>query len=380
MTTPIALCGARVFDGKDLLADRAVLITDDRVEMVSVAEVPEGCQRQVLTGGILMPGFVDLQVNGGGGVMFNDAPTVETLRTMAEAHARLGTRGLLPTLITDTPEVTRAAIAAVSEAIAQGVPGILGLHLEGPHLDPVRKGAHDGTLIRPMRDTDLSELIAAAAQLPNLMVTLAPESVTAAQVSALAEAGVIVSLGHSDADYETARATFAAGARLCTHLFNAMSPLVSRAPGVVGAALNDGGTAAGLIADGIHVHPATIRAALAAKQGPGEIFLVTDAMATAGSEIAAFTLNGRTIQRAEGRLTLADDTLAGADLSMARAVQVMIEDVGDAPAKALARATSIPAGVLRDARGAGGWPKTIRDLIYLTEGYEVRAVNNLIGG
>ncbi|MEW9921076.1 N-acetylglucosamine-6-phosphate deacetylase [Marimonas sp. MJW-29] len=373
-----ALVGAGIFDGARLLAHHAVLIGDGAPRVIPEVGLPRYCQRIALEGGTLMPGFVDLQVNGGGGVMFNDNPSVETLRIMSEAHRGLGTRAFLPTLITDTPAIVRAAIDTVAEAIACGVPGVVGLHLEGPHLSVARKGAHEGALIRPMQDADLEELVAAAALLPNLMVTVAPEAVTDAQISTLAAAGVIVSLGHSDTEYESAMAAFGAGARCATHLFNAMSQMGSRTPGLVGAALDCGAAHAGLIADGIHVHPASIRAALGAKQGPGQIFLVTDAMACAGSEIAAFTLNGRRIERADGRLQLADGTLAGADLSMARALQVMIENVGEAPAKALARATSIPAGVLRDARGAGRWPEDIGGLIHLRADYSVTAASDLL--
>lgn len=373
MTAP-AYVGAQVFDGTTLFDDHAVLIDGTCPGIIPRAEVPAECAVRMLDGGTLMPGFVDLQVNGGGGVMLGDDPSVETLRTMAAAHHKLGTRAFLPTLITDTHAKTLRAIAAVASAIDANVPGIIGLHLEGPHLDPRRKGAHDASLIRPMQETDLHLLLGAAQRLPNLMVTLAPESATLAQIKMLSAAGVIVSLGHSDADYESAMAAFDVGARCTTHLFNAMSPLSSRAPGLVGATIDSTATMAGLIADGIHVHPATIRAALAAKRGPGEIFLVTDAMATTGSEITGFTLGHRDIQRANGQLTLADGTLAGADLSMARALQVMIKEVGDDPAKAFARATSIPARLLREPFGAGGWPDSAEGLVYLSPDFEVQTL------
>ncbi|MFK7836710.1 MAG: N-acetylglucosamine-6-phosphate deacetylase [Sulfitobacter sp.] len=373
-----ALVGARVFDGRQLCSDQAVVLDGLNPTCMPIAHVPADMARITLKGGIILPGFVDLQVNGGGGVMFNSAPTCATLETIAQAHAPLGTRAFLPTLITDTPEVTTAAIDAVERAIAKGVPGILGLHLEGPHLSVARKGAHDGALIRAMTVQDLQELLSAAERLPNLMVTLAPESVTQAQISTLSQAGVCVSLGHTDCDYDTAMRAFAAGATCSTHLFNAMSGLTSRAPGLVGATLDALQASAGLIADGIHVHPATIRAALAAHRAPGEIFLVTDAMASAGSGITRFDLNGRTIERNQGRLTLEDRTLAGADLSMARAVQVMVQDAGDPLERALARATSIPASLLRRPDGAGTWPDSIDDLIYLGPDYTVSSVRDLM--
>lgn len=342
--------GAEIHDGKHLHPGKMLaLMQDGSRRILTTEEVPEGTATERLAAGVLCPGFVDLQVNGGGGVMFNDSPDVATLRRIAEAHRRTGVAGFLPTLITDTPATTEAAIDAAEAAIAEDVPGIIGLHLEGPHLSIARKGAHDGALIRPMTDGDLALILRAAARLPNLMVTVAPESTSNAQIRTMTEAGVIVSLGHSDADYETCMAAFDAGACCVTHLFNAMSQMGNRAPGLVGAALACEGVHAGLIADGIHVHPASMRNALAAK-GKG-IFLVSDAMATAGSDITCFTLNGREVYRANGQLTLADGTLAGADLEMGRAVYTLIHAVGEPLEIALARAISGPLALLRDHMG-----------------------------
>ncbi len=332
----------QIFDGTTLR--RGVLLVDGGVVAGVVDVAPAGVPVADL-GGILCPGFVDLQVNGGGGVMLRDA---DTLRQMAQAHARLGTTSFLPTLITDTPAQTRRVVDAVASG---GVAGIVGLHLEGPHLSVARKGAHAAGLIRAMRDDDLAFLCAAGARVGRLMVTVSPESVTPAQIATLARAGVIVALGHSDCSYETAQEYVAAGATVATHLFNAMSQMTAREPGLVGAVLTDGQLDAGLIADGVHVHPATIRAALAAKAGPGEVFLVTDGMAVAGTLDTEFTLNGRVIHRREGRLTLADGTLAGADLDFAMAIGVMVDRVGVPLAQALAMATRIPARVAGVAAG-----------------------------
>jgi len=332
-----------IFDGRNL-GPGVLAVEDGRVAGILPAP-PADARVTDLGPGIVAPGFVDLQVNGGDGVMLNDAPNVATLERMAAAHAGLGATSIFPTLITDTPEQVRATVAAVEAAVAAGVPGIAGLHLEGPHLSLARKGAHDPALIRPMGDEDLAFLIEAARRVPRLMVTLAPESVGHGQIAALAGAGVIVALGHTDASYATCRDAAEAGARVVTHLFNAMSQLGNREPGLVGATLDSGALSAGLIADGIHVHPAAIRAALKAKRGPGAVFLVSDAMAPAGSAITSFELNGREIRRAEGRLTLADGTLAGADLDLAGALRVMTRDVGVALDQALAMATSVPARV-----------------------------------
>jgi N-acetylglucosamine-6-phosphate deacetylase len=291
----------------------------------------------------VVPGFIDLQVNGGGGVLFNNQPDVDAIRTICAAHARFGTTALLPTLITDTPDITLAAVASGVVAAQQQVPGFLGLHLEGPHLSLARKGTHDPALIRPMTELDLARLLDAARQLPNLLCTVAAETVTPQQIAAMSAAGVVVSIGHSDARYDIANAAFGAGATMATHLFNAMSQLGNREPGVVGAALSAPTVWAGLIADGIHVHPASIDLALRAKQGPGRIFLVTDAMSQTGTDIQSLTLNGRTITRSDGALRLADGTLAGADLDMIDAVEFMHSRIGLPLEEALRMASLYPA-------------------------------------
>lgn len=336
-----------LFDGERLHFDQIMTFRNGILAALEPEETTE-IEGQVidLNGDILCPGFVDLQVNGGGGVMLNDDPSVDSIRQIAEAHRRLGVASLLPTLITDTPEKTMAAVAAAIKAVRAGVPGVAGLHLEGPHLSVARKGAHDGALIRPMEDADLTMLIAAAEQLPCLKVTLAPESVSQQQVQALSDAGILVSLGHSNADFQTCQRYATAGARCVTHLFNAMSQLGSREPGLVGAALATGGLSAGLIADGIHVHPEVIRAAWAAKKAPGQIFLVSDAMAVAGTDQAAFELEGRRITRTDGRLTLEDGTLAGADLDLTTAIRNLVTRAGVPLQEALAAATTYPASLI----------------------------------
>ena len=363
--------GGPIFDGQELLDGHALRLEAGAVAALDREDwvAPDG-EIVDLAGDILAPGYVDLQVNGGDGVMFNDDPSVATLARMAAAHRRLGTAAILPTLITDTPDHSRAAIAAVEAAVAEGVAGIAGLHLEGPHLSLARKGAHDPALIRRMTEDDLAALVDAAGRLPLLMMTIAPENVTLDQARALAQAGVLLSLGHTDTDYDTCLAYAAAGVRCVTHLFNAMRQLGNRDPGVVGAALDARGLSAGLIADGIHVHPAGMRAAFAAKRGPGEIYLVSDAMAPAGTDIESFELNGRTITRADGRLTLADGTLAGADLDLTRALKILTEDVGLPLENALRAATSIPARIAGIAAGT---------LAAGTSGPVIRIAGNLAG-
>ena len=333
--------GADVFDGTVLHRGASVVVDSGIVSQILPAGATASGAVERLAGGILAPGFIDLQVNGGGGWQVDGRATAAKLADLCAVHARLGATGILPTLITDTPQATAAVIAAGVAAV--GVPGFLGLHLEGPHLDPRRKGAHDPALIRPMAEADLARLLEAAALLPALMLTVAPEAVTPDQIGRLAAAGVVVSLGHSDCDAGTARQAEAAGARCATHLFNAMSQLGNREPGLVGAVLS-GSMAAGMIADGLHVAPATMRVALAARDKG--IFLVSDCMGVAGTDATELRLGGRRILRQGGRLVLEDGTLAGADLTLDRAVGVLVREVGVAPERALAMATSVPAAVI----------------------------------
>jgi N-acetylglucosamine-6-phosphate deacetylase len=344
MTALTAITGARIFDGDLWHEHHALVIEDGKVAAIALLrDVPAEAHIVPMDGLSLVPGFVDLQVNGGGGVLLNEQRDVEGIRTICAAHARFGTTALLPTLITDTPEVTEEAIAAGLAARAAAVPGFLGLHLEGPHLSIARKGAHDPALIRPMEEADLERTVTARKGLEALLTTLAPENASNEQIARLASAGVTVSLGHSDSGYATATAAVEAGAQVVTHLFNAMSQLGNREPGMVGATLDLGHVSAGLIADGFHVHPAAIRTALRAKRGPGRIFLVTDAMSPMGTDMTSFFLNGREIFREGGRLTLADGTLAGADIDMASCVRYMRDTVGIELEEALRMASLYPA-------------------------------------
>lgn len=353
--------GATLFDGEVLAP--GVLAVEQGVIVAPPADA-DGWQVIDLPGGVLAPGFVDLQVNGGGGVMVDGSATIASLRALCDVHASLGATAILPTLITDTPQATRAVLDAGMRAARAQVPGFFGLHLEGPHLDPLRKGAHDPALIRPMDSGDLSTLCEAARHLPVLLVTLAPASVSLEQIATLTAAGVRVGLGHADCTHAQAMAAHEAGARLVTHLFNAMSPLTGRQPGLVGAALA-ADFDVGLIADGLHVAPESIALALAAKRA-GRVFLVSDAMAVAGTQATGFALGGRWITRFGGRLTLADGTLAGADLTLARAVGVMAGPVGVPLAQALAMATRLPAEAVGMGHRLGRLlPGRAADLVHL---------------
>lgn len=326
-----------VFDGVQMHQGAALEIDAGRVSAITTGAAMD------LGAGLIVPGFLDLQVNGGGGLQVGADTDAGALAAICRTQIGLGTTGCLPTLITDTPQVTRRVIDAGIAAAKAGIAGFLGLHLEGPHLDPRRKGAHDAGLIRPMGAEDLALLLWAAQELPALMLTLAPESVRSDQIAALTQAGVIVSLGHTDCTAEMAQKAMAAGARCATHLFNAMSQLTNRAAGMVGAVLAGDGFA-GLIADGIHVDATTMRVALAAKTSG--IFLVSDCMALTGSDLHAFDLGGRRILRGDGRLTLKDGTLAGADLTLVQAVDRVTRLAGISQERALSMASLIPAQVL----------------------------------
>ena len=376
MSAHVALRSRRIFDGAAWHADAAVLVDGAVISGIcSNAAIPREFVPAPGIHDLIAPGFIDLQVNGGGGILFNDQPNVEGIRTICEAHRPFGTTTLLPTLITDNRETTRAALAAGIDAARAAVTGFGGIHLEGPHLSVTRRGAHSAELVRPMDEEDVEALIDVRRHLPALMITCAPESVTLEQVARLVEGGIRVSLGHSDCSYDVAAAHVDAGASMVTHLFNAMSPFGHREPGLAGAALDCGALHAGLISDGIHVHPAAMRAALRAKSAPGRIFLVTDAMATIGTDLDSFELNGRHVYRRDGRLTLEDGTLAGADIDMAASVRFAHRAVGLELGEAIAMASRYPAIAL----GIDGQKGSIRagklaDLIALDDALEVRRV------
>lgn len=369
-----AISGARIFDGESLLEGRALVFSSAGIEaIVSARNIPEECEIIPADGQILAPGLVDLQVNGGGGLLFNNAPDVEGLRTICAAQIRFGVTALLPTLITDRPDVLRAAVEAGKAAWEVGVPGYLGLHLEGPHLSLARKGTHDPALIRPMETEDCDYLVENAGSFGVGLLTVAPENVTRQQVARLKAAGYIVSLGHTDTSCAVAREYRFAGASMATHLFNAMSPLAHREPGMVGAVLSDGGFSCGMIADGYHVDPVAMGIALKAKAGPGKIFLVSDAMSVTGTDLQSFELNGRMIYRKHGRLTLADGTLAGADTDLLSCVKNVRDVLGVPLEEALRMASLYPAEAV-GARSKGRLkPGADADMILLSEDLTLNA-------
>lgn len=318
------IANAQIFDGETLHTNHALIIENDTIiELLPHAELPPNIHVELdLSGNFLVPGFIDLQVNGGAGVMFNNDPSVAGLKQIMQGHRSFGTTSMMPTLITDSYTVMRQAIAAVEQAITEGVPGILGIHLEGPFLNPARKGAHDDGKFCVIDEQGLA--IISSLNKGKTIVTIAPELSSTNMISQIREKGIVVCAGHSAANYDEACKGLAAGVTGFTHLYNAMTPLLSREPGMVGAALNDENSWFGIIADGFHMHPAAFRVAVAAKQKGGAV-LVTDAMATVGASDNSFVLDGQTIYAVDGRCTNAAGSLAGSDLDMNTAVKNAIK-------------------------------------------------------
>jgi N-acetylglucosamine-6-phosphate deacetylase len=365
-------CGARLFDGKRFLDNHALVVDEVAISaLVAFKDRPRGCDEIDLGGGILAPGFIDWQINGGGGVLFNAEPTVEAIARIAAAHRREGVTSFLPTVVTDAPDVLAEALTAARKAHVR-VPGALGVHVEGPFIDPRRKGVHPPQWIRSMREKDAEALIAMRAGA--MVVTLAPASAPLELIKRLAQSGIIVSLGHSDATAEEAGAVFDAGVRVATHLYNAMSQLTGRAPGVVGAVLADPRVVCGLIADGEHAHPAAYRAAFAAK-GPRGIALISDAMPPAAGGPDVFELQGRRMTRVGHKLVDENGTLAGAAITMRDAVRYVVKTLGLPLAHALTMATLTPARLLGVEDRVGRLaPRRHADLVHLTDALDVARV------
>ncbi len=346
----IALTGARVFDGTRIVDGHSVVIDGERIAgLVADGDLPAGTAVRKVEG-LLAPGFIDVQVNGGGGVLFNDERTAQGIAAIGAAHRPYGTTGFLPTFITDTREHMREAIAAARQALQAGVPGVLGIHIEGPFLSSERKGVHDVNLFREMEEDDIALVI--SLDVGRTLMTVAPERVPPEAIARLVKAGVVVSAGHTAASYETVMAARAAGLSGFTHLFNAMPPLAGRAPGPVGAALDDPASYVGIIADLFHVSAASLRIAIAA-HGWERMVLVTDAMPSVGSDLTDFLIDGNVITRKDGRLLRGDGTIAGSDLDMATAVRNCVQVLGLPLEAALAMASRAPADYLRlgDERG-----------------------------
>jgi N-acetylglucosamine-6-phosphate deacetylase len=346
-----AFRNGRIFTGSGFETGRTLLVRDERIEALVSASTVHGADRIVDLGGrTLVPGFIDTQVNGGGGVLFNEDPSVASIVAIGEAHRRFGTTGFLPTLISDDLHVVERAIAAVREAISRRVPGVLGIHIEGPFLAHEKRGVHDASKLRTI-DAEALRLLTT----PHggvTLVTLAPEETTPESIRALTAAGVIVSAGHTNATYDELQPAFASGLRGFTHLFNAMTGLGSREPGAVGAALDNEDCWCGMIVDGHHVHAATLKIALRAKRHD-RFLLVTDAMPSVGADSTGFQLQGRHISVRGDRIVDEEGRLAGAHLDMTSAVRNAVRLLGLDLADAVRMASANPAAFLRLSDDSG---------------------------
>jgi len=373
----LAFTNGRILTDRGFETDVTVLVEDGHIVAVVPGPPPKDAEVIDLAGRYLVPGFIDTQVNGGGDVLFNDEPTVEGLHRIAAAHRRYGTTGMLPTLISDDVEVMRRAIDATRDALAQQVPGVLGVHLEGPYLNAARKGVHDPSKFHTPDAAEL-DLVASLGKDGVTLVTLAPERFDATTLRALAQRGVVIAAGHTAANYEQLRDGFANGITGITHLFNAMTPMNSREPGAVGAALENPDAWCGLIVDGFHVHDATLRVAIAARPR-GKMMLVTDAMPPVGGEREAFSLYGVEMICRDGQCTTADGTLAGSALDMASAVRNTVQRLGLPLEEACRMASQYPAEFI----GLGGdlgriAPGYRADLVVLDDALQVQ--DSWIGG
>jgi N-acetylglucosamine-6-phosphate deacetylase len=373
----LALVNGQVMTDRGLEHGLAVVLVADRiVSVVAESELQADLPRLDLDGDRLLPGFIDIQVNGGGGVLFNDSPTPQAIAAIGAAHRRFGTTGFLPTLISDELAIVGSALEAAKAAMAAATPGVLGVHIEGPFLNTAQKGIHDATKFRSMDDDSLALFTSLANG--RTLVTLAPEVAGSAMIQRLTAAGVVVSAGHTNATYAQALAGLDAGMTGFTHLFNAMSPLASREPGVVGAALYDPRSWCGIIVDGRHVDPVVLKLALRCR--PLERFmLVTDAMPCVGSDQKTFTLQDKTITVRDGACFDDRGRLAGSDLNMATAVRNTVSLLGVSLAEASRMASRNPAEFLGLGAEVGRIAPGYRaDLVLLDERLDVRRV--WIGG
>ena len=313
-TEPLRVRAHRLFDGAVTVENAVLEIVQDRISRVIHDD--KGCDIELP--GTLVPGFVDLQVNGGGGALFNASPSLATVERIASAHYRYGTTSFLPTVITDNIDKMRQAADAISDCISEGTPGVLGIHYEGPFISEIKKGAHSEKYIRAISDAELE--IFSRKDIGKILVTIAPENVSPSDIGKLVDLGVVVSIGHTNASFDCVQNAINAGASGFTHLFNAMSPLNSREPGVTGAALLDDTTMCGLIVDGHHVAIPSCKLALKSKP-KGGIYLVTDAMPPVGTSQRSFDFFDRRVFLKEGKLISSTGELAGSSLNMAAAVK-----------------------------------------------------------
>jgi len=373
----VALVNCDIYTGEEVVHDKALLVRGERIMgLVPLSDLPTDVESVDLAGRSVAPGFIDLQINGGGGHLFNATPSVEAVRAIGRAHQRYGTTAFLPTYITGPCGGVAKAVQAVQDCISQGVPGVLGIHLEGPFLNPSKAGVHDAELMRQLTAEDLGFLETLKDNIT--LVTLAPEVVEAEQIRALRASGLRLAAGHTNASYVDAKRGFEAGVTLTTHLFNAMSPYQSREPGMVGAALESDDSWCSVIVDGFHVHYTSLRVAWKAK-ARGKMLLVTDAMPPVGCDSREFRLGRRVVTVVDGRCVTSDGTLAGSALDMATAVRNCVQKIGIPLDEALRMASTYPAEFLGLGKQFGRVRPGYRaDLVVFNN--QVRVTSVMAGG
>lgn len=372
MSATKVISANRIFDGHKMHDNAQVVVENGLIK--SIEQRNKRAKQHI--DGLLCSGFIDLQVNGGGGALLNTHRDVDGIEAIFAAHHNYGTTAMLPTLITDTVAVMASAADAIAKAIAQKSAGIIGVHFEGPHLSVAKKGAHSEAFIRPISDAEWSVL--ARKDLGKIKVTVAPENISCDDIKRMVELGIIVFLGHSNADFKTAQAALDAGATGFTHLYNAMSPMTSREPGIVGAALLNDKATCGLIVDGLHVDYDACRLALKTKP-KGSVVLVTDAMSVVGTDIERFAFFDREIIRTGNQLNSTTGELAGSALDMIQAVANTVKYVGVSLEEALRMASLYPAQCLGIEKEYGQLIAGARaDIIAIDDNWQV--IQSWIGG
>jgi len=314
-----------VYTSKEVLIDKAVIINGNMIEdLVEIDRVPKEIETIDAEGKILAPGFIDIQVNGGGGVLFNDAPTVESINTIFSAHLKYGVTSILPTLISDDVEKMKQAIDSVEQMMKIAGNHTLGIHLEGPYIEVSKAGVHEKKHIRKISLGELKTILDSTSAVK--LITLAPELLDSSSMKYLLEKNIVMFAGHTNASFNTCNEFFKNGGKGATHLFNAMSQLTGREPGVVGATFFNKNAKGGIIVDGHHVDLHNV--AIASRLMKGRLFLVTDSMPSVGSEIESFNIGEVTIFCKDGKCVTADGTIGGSNLNMLLAVRNCVSKCG----------------------------------------------------
>ncbi|KZK94324.1 MULTISPECIES: N-acetylglucosamine-6-phosphate deacetylase [unclassified Pseudovibrio] len=363
----IWLCPDQLFDGQNLLSDTAIhLVNGKCVGLSSADQLPADATVKKLSG-LITPGFFDIQINGGGGVLYNTSPSPEGLAAIAAAHRQFGTTALLPTVITDAPNVLEDAVEAMKDAY--GTHGIKGIHIEGPHISVERKGTHEASWVRPLNERSLQLVRDLRDRDIPVLMTVAPEGVAKGDVARLVEMGAVVSIGHTDAGAAQIKPILEEGANLFTHLFNGMSQMVNREPGAVGTGINSTAYCS-LIVDGHHVADDMLRLAIRARPVKDHMIIISDAMPTVGGP-ENFNLYGHQVYLEDGKLINKAGSLAGAHVTMLESVARMITELQFPAEEVLRMSLSNPAALMGLQQSVASLQNTdLADMLLLAPDYK----------